>query len=200
MKDPMDTRKERIETEMIERAEAKASANLRTCVFSADRLFRYTLWREWPAPEPNLYYTADPHLAYYPGKHHEFLMVVGLNPSTADETKDDPTIRRCIGFAKAWGFGALCMTNLFAYRATDPRKMMGYSNPIGAENDRWLTAIAREASLVIAAWGTKGEFLGRDSEVLKLLDNLHCFRITTDGFPEHPLYMPADTMPIPFNP
>lgn len=170
----------------------------RTCQFSPDRLFRYTLWREWPAPTPQLYYTADPHLGYYPGQHSQFLMVIGLNPSTADETKDDATIRRCVNFAKSMGFGALCMTNLFAYRETDPAKMMRYPFPVGADNDHWLKSISSEAGMVIAAWGAKGKFLDRDKEVQKLITNLHCFRRNADGSPEHPLYLPKETAPTPF--
>jgi len=172
----------------------------RKTIFSPCRLYRYTLWREWSAPTPLLYHTPDPHLDYHPGKHDQYLMVIGLNPSTADETRDDPTIRRCIGFAKQWGFGALCMTNLFAFRATDPRKMMGMKKPIGEENDRWLAACAREAGLVLAAWGCNGGFMGRSTEVLKLVDNLHCLHETKDGFPQHPLYVRSDKQPLSYSP
>jgi hypothetical protein len=149
---------------------------MKSTVFSEDRLYRYTLWREWR-----------------PRKTNEYAMFIGLNPSTADETKDDPTIRKCIGFAKRWGYGALCMTNLFAFRATDPRKMKAHPKPIGPDNDRWLTACAREAAVIVAAWGVHGEFLGRDGDVINLIDNLHCLRLTQDCLPEHPLYVPFDT-------
>jgi len=156
--------------------------------FSDDRVYRYTLWRDW-------FDDLFDHGAYAAPKPR-FVMFIGLNPSTADETKDDPTIRKCIGFAKRWGYSALCMTNLFAFRATDPRKMMGYSKPVGPDNDRWLAATAREADRIIAAWGTKGEFMGRAEEVLKLLHNVECLRKTGQGFPEHPLYVPYETRPI----
>lgn len=172
----------------------------RKTVFSPDRIYRYVLWREWPAPSPNLLYTEDPHLAYYPGEHHQYAMFIGLNPSTADETQDDPTIRKCVGFAQRWGFGALCMTNLFAFRATDPRKMKGYPKPIGPDNDRWLARCACEAGILIAAWGVNGAFLGRDQEVLKLLNGVECLRTTKDGHPEHPLYVPYDTEPFVLEP
>jgi hypothetical protein len=151
---------------------------MRRTVFSTCRRYRYTLWREW-------------------GRDN-YCMFIGLNPSTADEKTDDPTIRRCIGFAKRWGFGALCMTNLFAFRATDPRVMMGASKPVGQDNDRWLVDCARRAGIVIAAWGTHGQFLGRDEEVLNLLDDLYCLRLTKEGFPAHPLYLPYAVWPQPY--
>lgn len=149
----------------------------RRCEFSDDRLYRFTLWREWDM------------------MNSRYAMFVGLNPSTADEIKDDPTIRKCIGFAKRWGYGALCMTNLFAFRATDPRKMKGCSKPIGVQNDRWLAACARDAAIVVAAWGINGEHMGRDQEVVKLVDNLHYLRSTKHGHPEHPLYIPYEITP-----
>jgi hypothetical protein len=150
------------------------SLSVRRTILSADRLYRYTLYRQW-------------------GQGTVYAMFIGLNPSTADENVDDPTIRKCIGFAQRWGFDALCMTNLFAFRATEPRKMKGHSKPIGDENDRWLVAAAREASVIVAAWGVNGQFMGRDEEVLKLLDDVQCLRTTKDGHPEHPLYVPYDT-------
>lgn len=149
----------------------------RKTIFSDDRIYRYVLWREWDM------------------MNSEYLMVIGVNPSTADETQDDPTIRKCIGFAKRWGFGALCMTNLFAFRATDVRKMKGYPKPIGGENDRWIASSARHAGRIIAAWGVNGGFMARDTEVLKLIDGVECLRLTKHGFPEHPLYVPYETTP-----
>ena len=122
-------------------------------------------------------------------------MVCGLNPSTADETKDDPTIRRCIDFAKRWGFGALCMTNLFAWRDTKPENMKSAAEPIGCDNDRWLLHCAKGAGLVIAAWGKHGSHLGRASKVLTMLPTVHCLRTNGDGSPAHPLYIPATTLP-----
>ena len=80
-------------------------------------------------------------------------MFVGLNPSTADETNDDPTIRRCISFAQAWGYEGLCMTNLFAFRATEPSDMMKSPDPVGPENDQALINLAESAGVVVAAWG-----------------------------------------------
>lgn len=150
----------------------------RKTIFSDCRLYRYTLWREWDL------------------MNSSYAMFVGLNPSTADETKDDPTIRRCIDFSKQWGFGALCMTNLFAFRATKPSDMMAYPKPIGNENDKYLVQCAREAGVIVAAWGNKGRFMGRDEEVLKLIDNLTCLGLTKESCPSHPLYLPKSSVLI----
>ena len=153
--------------------------NDRSCQFSPDRRYRYTLWREWDMLNTS------------------YLMVIGLNPSTADETRNDPTIVRCIGFAKLWGFGALCMTNLFAFRATKPIDMLAIPDPIGPENDYTLRGIAAEAGIIIAAWGNHGRFLARDDEVKRMLAGrkLECLAHNQDGSPVHPLYVPRDRKP-----
>jgi hypothetical protein len=125
-------------------------------------------------------------------------MFVGLNPSTADEVADDPTIRRCIRFAKEWGYSGLCMANLFAYRATDPREMLAATDPIGAENDRYLLEYAAGANLVIAAWGNHGNHGNRHTAVKQILPSLYCLKVTRTGMPGHPLYLPQTLKPIPF--
>ncbi len=125
----------------------------------------------------------------------KYVAFIGLNPSTADANKDDPTIRRCIGFAKAWKFKGLIMANLFAYRATDPKDMKAASDPVGIDNNIFLDRVARDAGLVIAAWGVHGTHLGRDQEVRKLLPRLHHLGLTKDGHPKHPLYLKGDTVP-----
>lgn len=149
-------------------------------VFSHDRAHRYTLWREWIGGRG-------------------YAQFIGLNPSTADEVQDDPTIRRCIAFAKAWGYSALCMTNAFAYRATDPAVMKQQADPVGPDNDYWLIKVANDAEIVIAAWGVHGAYLQRDRQVRQLIeaDNLlHCLGTTKDGHPKHPLYLRADKRPV----
>lgn len=129
-------------------------------------------------------------------------MFIGLNPSTADETKDDPTIRRCIGFARVREASGLVMANLFAYRATDPYIMRQADDPIGPDNDSWLTFLALRATYVIAAWGVHGSFQGRDQEVLKLLAGkrikVSCLGTTKAGLPRHPLYLRSDTELVPY--
>jgi hypothetical protein len=125
-------------------------------------------------------------------------MFIGLNPSTADETEDDPTIRRCIAFARSWGYDALCMTNLFAYRATQPAMMLAAANPEGPDNDSVLTTLAPKAGVIVAAWGAHGPFRHRDKAVRALIPNLHYLRLTKDGQPGHPLYLPAGLKPQPW--
>ena len=138
------------------------------------------LWREWIGGDG-------------------YAMFVGLNPSTADETMDDPTVRRCINFAKAWGYGALCMTNIFAFRATDPADMKAAIDPVGPDNDKTLLEMARSAGVVIAAWGVHGAYLERSAKVHHMLGPLHCLALTKEGHPGHPLYLPKDLMPRPLD-
>lgn len=162
----------------LDLAEAPAAAMVCSATLSPCRRYRYDLWRRW---------SSGP-----------YAMFIGLNPSTADEQQNDPTIRRCIGFAKAWGYGALCMTNLFAFRATDPRDMKAAEFPIGGhENDLALRSLAESAGVVIAAWGVHGTHLDRAADVVKLIPNLQCLGLTKDGHPRHPLYLNADCQPMP---
>lgn len=170
----------------------------RKTIFSADRKYRYTLWREFYSVR-----AANPPLIPVEGNQaHNYVQFIGLNPSTADETNDDPTIRRCIGYAKAWGYGALCMTNLFAFRATDPRDMYAADEPIGLENNTRLLEIGNGAGLIIAAWGNHGAHLDRQDWVKKMFFDcklkLHALQITRSGAPSHPLYLPKNLQPIPY--
>jgi hypothetical protein len=120
-----------------------------------------------------------------------------LNPSTADEVRDDPTIRRCRGLAAAWGFGAVLVANLFALRATDPRALVRARRPIGAHNDEVLATAAARAAAIIVAWGNHGALAGRDRAVADLLGGyrLRCVGINRSGAPRHPLYVPRDATP-----
>lgn len=147
--------------------------------FSECRQYRYALWRLWDESKP-------------------YVMFVGLNPSTADETTDDPTINRCIDFAKSWGYGGLCMTNLFAYRSTDPANLRTTQDPIGPDNDNWLKELAKNAGVVVAAWGNDGAYLGRSKEVTSTIKNLKCLKINKTGEPAHPLYQPGTAKLIVF--
>ena len=124
-------------------------------------------------------------------------MFIGLNPSTADETEDDPTLNRCIKYAKSWGYGGVCMANLFSYRATDPENMLSATDPVGKDNDRWLIKLSDQAGLVVAAWGNTGSYMGRSEQVRKLVPNLHCLKINKSGEPAHPLYQKATLQPVP---
>jgi len=157
----------------------------RICQFSPDRKYRYTLWREWTLTD------------LFPDVISGTLMVIGLNPSIADETQDDPTIRRCVSFAKAWGYAALCMTNVFAWRDTDPGEMKMQQEPCGPDNDIWLRRCADEASMILAAWGTHGTHHGGANAVEDLLSDktIYCLGRTKDGHPKHPLYIASKTKP-----
>jgi hypothetical protein len=121
---------------------------------------------------------------------------VMLNPSTATEDQDDPTVAKCRRFSQQWGFNALTVANIFALRSTDPRNLYTHPDPIGLNNDTWILKAAREASLVVVAWGNHGRLLNRNDAVRRILFNsqdrldVRCFRITKAGQPEHPLYQP----------
>lgn len=147
-------------------------------LFSQCEKFRYILWRWWDDSGPS---------------HH--VMFVGLNPSTADETNDDPTIRRCIRFSKDWGYGGLVMMNAFAFRATDPKVMKSQENPLGPLNMASLKEQGIQASLVIAAWGAHCPE-GHERKVLETIGrDVHCLGKTKAGRPKHPLYLKADSVP-----
>jgi hypothetical protein len=146
---------------------------------SACRNYRYALWRSWDDSKPRV-------------------MFIGLNPSTADEAQDDPTLRRCMNYAQDWGFGSVCISNLFAFRATEPNDMKNAENPIGSENDKWLMKLVGQSSLIVAAWGNDGSFLDRSAQVRKFLPELHCLKLNKSGEPAHPLYQKAKLNPIAF--
>ena len=155
-----------------------SSTTLRQTVFSPCRRYRYALWRKWDARRP------------------AYALFIGLNPSTADEVTDDPTLRRCVGFAKAWGYDAVCVANLFALRETDPAELKKHPEPVGDDNDRWLKALARSAEVVIAAWGVHGGFMGRDRAVRCMLaGKLSYLALSKGGQPRHPLYLPKGLRP-----
>ena len=142
------------------------------------RKYRYALWRTWDDSKP-------------------YVMIVGLNPSTADEARDDPTLTKCIKFAKYWGYGGVCMANLFAFRATKPSDMMASSDPVGLENDSWLSKLSKDAGIVVAAWGNDGSHLGRSSAIKAMLPNLHYIKMNKSGEPAHPLYLRSSLVPTP---
>jgi hypothetical protein len=147
---------------------------------SLDNLYRYRLWRVW-------------------GDGDRRCVFVGVNPSTADATKDDPTIRKCVGFAKRWGFGALDMVNLFAFRSTDQRVLCDLKDPVGPENADSLREVLDLASRVVWAWGS-----GKTPGVRRLIDaelersswytmpngcEAGTLGRTKDGYPRHPLML-----------
>ncbi len=144
-----------------------------SAVFSSCGRYRYRLGREWLTGEGEV-------------------LFVMLNPSTADARVDDPTIRRCIGFAQRWGFQRLTVGNLFAWRATDPAELREASDPVGVENDYHLTEMSMAAEVTIAAWGVRGSYRSREREVLPFLCDVEHLGLTKGGYPKHPLYLRAD--------
>ncbi len=133
--------------------------------------YRYSLLREW-------------------GEDGRVLFVM-LNPSTADGELDDPTIRRCMGFASEAGFGGMSVVNLYAYRSKDPFALNEVEDPIGPDNDATIVKEAARADLVVAAWGGKPN-KRRIEEVLELLRprRMRCLGVNQNGAPQHPLYIP----------
>lgn len=127
---------------------------------------------------------------------------VMLNPSTANETDNDPTIRRCINYAKAWGFGLLEVGNIFALRSTDPKGLLKVSDPIGPDNDRHLLEMAKGCEFVVAAWGAHQEHRTHGRFVRFVLTqngvDLRVLRLTKNGDPGHPLYLPGNLVPVPW--
>jgi hypothetical protein len=123
------------------------------------------------------------------------VVFVLCNPSTADDETDDPTTRRCVGFARGWGFGSLEIVNLFARRAVGPSALRGVADPVGPGNDPAIRAAVAGGALVVAGWGAFGGYQGRDRQVLALLGGtpMCCLGRTRCGRPRHPLYAPAST-------
>lgn len=113
-----------------------------------------------------------------------------LNPSTADADIDDPTIRKCIGFAKRLGYGSILVNNLFAYRATDPKELKRNGYLVGELNDGHIKSMNVTTDKIVCAWGVNARGLSRVKDVLKLIENPYALRLTNDGVPWHPLMLP----------
>lgn len=147
--------------------------------FSPCRQYRYALWRRWAEGE-------------------DWLAFIGLNPSTADESDDDPTIRRVVGFAKREGYGGLVMLNMYAWRSTDPSKLSDTCYPIGPKNNATIREWCNRAGLIVIGCGAQCT-LGRFEYVRDTLridghyNKLRALGFTKAGMPKHPLYLPADS-------
>lgn len=154
----------------------------REAVLSEDGAYRYSLVRRWGNALPA-----------------QFVM---LNPSTADDTLDDPTIRRCVGFAQRLGCGGIVVVNLYALRSTDPAQLWKADDPVGPRNDTYLSVVMRRAGTVgaplIAAWGANAK-ADRVAEVLAMphAEQFTCLGLTKAGAPRHPLYVRADAPLVP---
>jgi len=136
---------------------------------------------------------------YYRRADGPCVVFIGLNPSKANGHRTDATVRRCIAYAKRWGFGAVRIVNLFSWIDTDPAAMKLAAEPVGPRSNRHLMARAAEADLIVAVWGTHGTHLGRDRVVNRILKGrLHALSVNKDGSPSHPLSLPKDLRPFPY--
>ena len=155
-----------------------------TCsvVFSECGKYRYLLKRDW-TPEDQT---------------PKILVSIGLNGSTADGQDDDPTISKETRFARMWGFTALWKVNLFGYRATEPKDMLKTNAPVGPENDRYLLEAVEQAHMILCSWGAHGKHLRRGEKVVALLKNrpLYILKLTNNGQPYHPLFLPETLTPF----
>jgi hypothetical protein len=144
--------------------------------FSSDKKYRYVLWRIWDKTKP-------------------YILFIGLNPSTANESDDDPTIRRVKKFAHTFGYGGVYMMNLFALVTPYPEELKKCDNPI-ADNDQWLDKISKICKNVVFCWGSFKEAKERVKEVIKMFPDAWALKINSDGSPGHPLYLKGDLKPI----
>jgi hypothetical protein len=163
---------------MITKAFTKGDA-ASEAVYSDCERYRYLLTRTWG-----------------PGPKALFVM---LNPSTATEVQNDPTVERCERRARALGYGAFRVTNIFAFRATDPKVMRAEADPVGPDNDAAILESTGWANAIVCAWGNHGLHLGRGDQVASLLRKtgapLFHLGLTGQGQPKHPLYIGYDQQP-----
>lgn len=164
-------------TAMLDRdAKLRADAHVSEC-----GRYRYWLTRDWDESLPRVCF-------------------VMLNPSTADASQDDPTIRKCMAFVRAWGCGGLDVRNLFPFRSPSPKVMMKARNPTGGALGDSALCVLKPFKYIVVAWGTDGGFLNRDRRALDIIGQpVHCLGVTKDGYPKHPLYIKGDTQPIPYH-
>jgi hypothetical protein len=150
-------------------------------VYSPCEAYRYLLTRSWNPQGPRA-------------------LFVMLNPSTATEAQNDPTVERCERRARAMGYGAFRVTNIFAWRDTDPAALYRAADPVGPDNDAAIADSAPWADFILCAWGTHGAHLGRGTQVGHLLHSagrpLHVLGLTKDGHPRHPLYIAYAAQPL----
>lgn len=153
----------------------------KNATMSSCKRYRYQLERSWSAQT----------------SRKSTVVFIGLNPSTADATDDDPTIRKCIAYAKSWQFNKLFMVNLFGWRATNPNELIQAKNPVGTLNDRYLDDAILRSALVVACWGEHGIIMNRSDDLkARYPRRLTCLKTNQSGEPTHPLYLPATLTPI----
>jgi hypothetical protein len=151
-------------------------------IFSECMRYRYRLWRIWDDTKP-------------------LCCFVMLNPSTADEILNDPTVERCERRARMWGYGGLIVVNLFALRSTDPKALYRPMNPVDLENLSAIVKAADDSEIIVCAWGVHGKLQRQGLQTMNLLrrsypDKVRVLKMNRDGSPAHPLYLPYSAMPI----
>jgi hypothetical protein len=144
-------------------------------LFSDCRRYRYTLWRVWDVKKP-------------------LVMVVGLNPSTANELADDPTIKRVTSIMHNWDAGGFFMVNLFALVTPYPEELFECEDPV-KENDHYLQITGNICNRILFGWGNF-KVAGRDEIVKKMFPDAYCLHINKNGSPKHPLYCRQNSMPF----
>ncbi len=154
-------------------AESELHIGAKGVVFSACGAYRYLLWRLWNRNLPALGW-------------------ILLNPSTASAEVDDPTLRRCLDYTYRWGFGSLWLFNVFALRSSSPQALRTCPDPVGPFNDDYLSWASTRCNLLLAGWGNHGRLYGRSDIVRSRFTRLHCLRLTAQGQPAHPLYLPKN--------
>lgn len=178
--------------------------------------YRYRLWREWrlhPVPAQWDMWVDERGKPVVDGAGAQLgepkaCVFIMLNPSTADGAQDDPTIRRCVSFARSWGFDRLEVLNLFAHRATNPRELLALSDeddPVGPSNLEAFKDVLHYGGPVgrlVCAWGAHGAHLGQDETALGWLGSHRCYALglTKEGQPKHPLYVPGNALLAEFRP
>jgi len=150
---------------------------IREAEISECGIYRYRISRIWNMDAPHV-------------------LFVLLNPSTADAIVDDPTLGRCMSFAREWGYGGLIIVNLFAARSANPKMLKEVKDPVGPENDKWIKEEAEKASLIVLGWGNHGSLRNRDKKVLPWLKEARCLAVTKQGQPSHPLYLSKTLKPF----
>lgn len=169
-------------------------------VFDPSNRHRYMLWRNLADTECDTAHT---------------ICFIMLNPNRADELSNDPTIKRCIGFARGWGFLKIIVVNLFSIKAQTPALLRQMKVPlVGPSNDAFVLSAIEQSSMVVAAWGNHGSIGGRDEELLEFVETalssnsafksnshhkgLYCLGLTKLHQPKHPLYLRASIEPVRF--
>lgn len=164
----------------MERNRALFEGKERGAYFSKCRQYRYRLWRIWNDTLP-------------------LVMFIGLNPSTANETEDDATIRRVMRFARDWGYGGCVMVNLFPYVSTDPAKLIECGKEELYRNRWCLFFVAQQCEEIIFAWGNFNAAIEGGNEVAKMFPHGKCLKKNKNGSPIHPLYVAANTVPVKYS-